>query len=333
MLAIGDIREPDRDARAPRLPASTLAVSVYWLAAAAFAAARLRPSPGGAPLMTLSSSKRASASRSLARNQSAAACVALHRRSPGTPRRTPPEMRSTCAAVPARRTTARRARGRPLAGSAFEVEPEIETRIAGGAEQHKAIPAAARRQLTTAARAAEAMRRGRQRCRRWQGQTPRSPRCAETPARSCRAADRSAPASRLPPLRVIARERAAQPRRLHAHDRIGLRIEIVRAAERLDRDGVALDTIGLRRAASPRRRSAGTRRAAASRGTLRSQPYVPARARISSARGRFVSPLCAYGHCPADFPARLESRDLLDRESSACVAAHSMRAISSAAIR
>ena len=43
---------------------------------------------------------------------------------------------------------------------------------------------------------------------------------------------------------VVARERAAQPHRLNAHDRIGLRIEIVGAPERLDRDGVALDAVG-----------------------------------------------------------------------------------------
>ena len=43
---------------------------------------------------------------------------------------------------------------------------------------------------------------------------------------------------------VVARKRAAQPHRLDPHDRIGLRIEIVGATERLDRDGVALDAVG-----------------------------------------------------------------------------------------
>jgi hypothetical protein len=51
-------------------------------------------------------------------------------------------------------------------------------------------------------------------------------------------------------VRVIACERAAQPCRLDTHDRVGLRIEILRPPERLDRDGVALDAI--LRAAQPR---------------------------------------------------------------------------------
>src|SRR6185295_3636941 len=42
---------------------------------------------------------------------------------------------------------------------------------------------------------------------------------------------------------VIAGDRATEPRRLHAYDRIGLRIELLVAPERLDRDGVALDAI------------------------------------------------------------------------------------------
>ena len=43
---------------------------------------------------------------------------------------------------------------------------------------------------------------------------------------------------------VVTGKRAAQAHRLDAHDRIGLRIEIVGAPERLDRDGVALDAVG-----------------------------------------------------------------------------------------
>jgi len=46
-----------------------------------------------------------------------------------------------------------------------------------------------------------------------------------------------------PAVRVIALQRATEPHRLDANDRIILRIEIVAAPQRLDRDGVALDAL------------------------------------------------------------------------------------------
>jgi hypothetical protein len=46
-------------------------------------------------------------------------------------------------------------------------------------------------------------------------------------------------------LGVVLVQRPAQPARHHAHDRVGLRIEIAGAAERLHRDRIALDLLAV----------------------------------------------------------------------------------------
>jgi len=48
-------------------------------------------------------------------------------------------------------------------------------------------------------------------------------------------------------LRIVARQRIAQPSGLHAHDRVGLRIEIGAAAERLDGDRIGLEPVAFAR--------------------------------------------------------------------------------------
>ena len=57
---------------------------------------------------------------------------------------------------------------------------------------------------------------------------------------------------------VVLGEALAQPQRLDADERIGLRVEVCRPAEDVDRDRITLELIRLRRRASCRRRSAGS---------------------------------------------------------------------------
>ncbi len=49
--------------------------------------------------------------------------------------------------------------------------------------------------------------------------------------------------SLAPSVGIIVPQRAAQPARLHPHDRVDLRIEIIVAAERGGGDGIGLDAV------------------------------------------------------------------------------------------
>src|SRR5438105_4452792 len=122
---------------------------------------------------------------------------------------------------------------------------------------------------------------------------------------------------------IIPIERAAQARCFDAHDRIGLRIEIVAAAERFHRDGVALDAVLL--AAQGRLNDV-----AQERDELRRSAKCLARSHVAERDADFIRVRTSfnlrgeYGHCPAASSTSPESL-FHDPELSARARARSTR--------